>query len=490
MHQKFLLIKYTYLYLLVFFALWVISGSIYTPPLLFENNIYDAKRLVHSFLLALLPIVFCSTIIALPRSKSILTGIGVFIFAGLLSSYYSGNLEKSLTGYWMITSIMLATLVFYNFEMKKSHIYVISILFSVAIFIFIYMIYISPYLELSQGLFRKEVVWFYHGYSNPRFLNQVQTWCLPLLIIADEFIRRAANISPAARLSLRTTLFITAVSYVSLIFVTGGRGTLIAYLISVPLLWVLFGKHFNATAKKILLWGVSGFLLYLLLYNLIPAMLIEQKLTGLTELEVVRSSDSGRIYLWQLAVETMLNHPILGVGPMMYSAVSHSSNHPHNSVLWLASEWGLIATISLIGLLIFLLYLYFKRIKNCCAQEHSKDSELSEEVVISYCLAISVVAAALHSFVSGLYIIPSSMVVGLPLVILCITAYKSLEKFTAENRLSPPIIILTLRTKLIIATYFLALLIPTYNYYNNSIWNPEENYNGYMQPGYWLNGDS
>jgi O-antigen ligase len=255
-------------------------------------------------------------------------------------------------------------------------------------------------------------------------------------------------------------------------------------------LWILFGKRFNAIGKKILLVGIPGLLLYLFLYNLIPAMLIEQEITGLTQLEVVRSSDSGRIYLWQLAIETMLNHPLFGVGPLMYSAVSHSSNHPHNSLLWLISEWGLIASISLISLVLYLLYLYLKRIHKFSAYRGNHGEAPSEELVISYSLALSLIAATLHSLVSGLYIIPSSLLVGLPIIILAVSAYKALEENKDAGTSSQSVIVLPLRAKLVVTIFLIALLIPTYNYYMNSLWSPEENYKGYMQPGYWLNGDA
>lgn len=173
----------------------------------------------------------------------------------------------------------------------------------------------------------------FSGFSNPRFFGQLQVMLLPvlasLLVLCEQ------------RQLGRSVIFLFLVMVVQwcIAFVLGGRGLWLGLLIS-HLLLVFFNRSFVRFLVIQLLAAVVGFLIYLLLFKIIPFWL---------ELEAVlrdglRAGLSGREFIWHSAWDMALANPWLGVGPMHFSATYNPiAAHPHQVILQWLAEWGFAA---------------------------------------------------------------------------------------------------------------------------------------------------
>lgn len=174
----------------------------------------------------------------------------------------------------------------------------------------------------------------FSGFSNPRFFGQFQVMLMPVMALLVERCRQQRRIAAFALLGL------ALISQWCITFILGGRGLWLGLLVS-HLALLLINRQ---------LWRIStlqagaallGFLLFLLLFKLIPLWL------GLDPVlrDGLRTSLSGREHIWQWAWEMALTNPWLGVGPMHYSATYNPiAAHPHQVVLQWMAEWGFAAT--------------------------------------------------------------------------------------------------------------------------------------------------
>jgi hypothetical protein len=479
-------IKLIWFCLLTLLVLWITAGGPYLTELLGMSD-YNAKRILQSFFLVFLPLVIISSTVTIPKKLIFSTTTLLLIICGAISAYLSSESVMSFSGYWLFISLFFTVSYFSSIEINNNYLLVIATLVAASIFLYVVAFYIPLIIDYSQGILRRNSVFIYHGFDSPRFLNQVQTWCLPFLFITDTYIKRTALLSTAAKKVIRILLIFTAASYVAIIFITGGRGTILAYFLTIPFLWILLGKRFYILGTKIVLIWVAGFLLYYTLINLIPQSLEINLTTSNPGISISRISDSGRIPLFMMAVESIIDHPLFGAGPLMYSVVSNASNHPHNSVLWLMSEWGLLATIPFIGLISYLLFCYFQRIKTA-GKLANNDPKLTDKLLISHALFVSLVAALIHSLVSGVYLMPGSQMVGLFVIILSFSNYHQLGKTINIQNDVVCTRTLPLRVKSMTAIALLLLLVPTYFYYKSYAWGQDSSH-GFTHPAYWLQGD-
>lgn len=175
------------------------------------------------------------------------------------------------------------------------------------------------------------------GYSNPRFLNHVQTVQLPLLIGihgADRLGR------PWHRLTALALLCQTV-----LMAATQGRATMLGVLAALCAALVLNRRLVLPMLRKALWPVVAGVALWLLLFIVLPRVLHLDTATYVTRLGDVNSMKA-RLYLWDIAWRDILAAPLLGIGPMHYAHhFNGEAAHPHNVYLQSAAELGLPLTL-------------------------------------------------------------------------------------------------------------------------------------------------
>jgi len=230
-------------------------------------------------------------------------------------------------------------------------------------------------------------------YMNHRFLNHAESLLLPLAFVP--------LLVPAARW-VRVAAWIGLAGGLALLWRTGGRGTLIAMTVFVfGLPWLLQGQArpvLRTVARALL----GGAVIYAILFVLPAALLgLSQSGAGSAGQRLVGVNDAARLYLWKLAVADVVQHPLLGIGPMHYAHLPNMmAAHPHNSVLQLAAEWGLPAAALMLVLLGALFAARIRAIRQLTLASDGRS-------VWAVCLLAAAVGC-IDSLVSGTLVMPVS----------------------------------------------------------------------------------
>lgn len=260
-----------------------------------------------------------------------------------------------------------------------------------------------------------------HNFINRRFMNDWQTWLLPLLpAVLFAQVGRCWNGFHRC-LSLAYFGLLWALLLYSL-----GRATLYAQISCVLLIPLLFGRNgFRWSAIQIVAASL-GLLLLILAFGMNPF-----SSAGAATDRLVSLDSPGRIELWALSWELIREHPLLGVGPMHFAAQAHATNaHPHNFVLQFAVEWGIPATIILFGTLAWAAWKWLR-----FAQTSSRDSDCPPwKVFLLISLTASMAAAAANSLLAGTAVMPMSQIMLILIVGLACALY---EKPSPAARQSP-----------------------------------------------------
>jgi len=226
---------------------------------------------------------------------------------------------------------------------------------------------------------------FFTGFSNQRFFGHWATLSVPLLVLARQ--RAQANRFRARLLDVIVGLWLCFV------IASGTRGTWLA------LLAVALAAPLAGSAGRALAWGMTrsafiGIILYGLMFWLAPLMASGD--TGLDGLSRIAEGAalSGREVLWSLAVEGITARPLLGAGPMMFSALRNDfAAHPHNVVLQFAYEWGIPLTLLAAAVALKLLYRQLRK----CRQDNDP---------LRVALLMSIAGGLVQAQVDGVLIMP------------------------------------------------------------------------------------
>lgn len=235
--------------------------------------------------------------------------------------------------------------------------------------------------------------------SNVRSFNQYQLWtlglfCLPLLAFSIE------------RVGYRRALFGIFAAWWVLLFASASRGVLLAWLLAM----LVTAACYRQVAWPLLRLQLSGFSVGLacfgLLFHGLPAWLVGGVVGSEASGTLLRETTNDRLYLWQHAWAMVKNHPWLGVGPMHYAWYPNAiAAHPHNSIVQLAAEWGLPATLLILALLGYGLYSWFR-----CFNPRTLQFASAIDQHLPIALFFTVVLCAGYSLVDGVLVMPLSQV--------------------------------------------------------------------------------
>lgn len=232
---------------------------------------------------------------------------------------------------------------------------------------------------------------FDSSFSNRRFFGQVASMVIPLLAYP--------LLIKATPLWQRWTFFLLLAAWWMLVIVSGTRGTALAITGSSILLAIFFWQNSKTWLKFQLAGVLAGGMLFVVLFVWLPVLLgqtpvLENRASNLVAL-------SGREELWGMAWTQIQAHPWLGIGPMHFASLGLKYGaHPHNAILQLASEWGVIATVAFILPVIFA----GKRLVMFLRQATTPDKPLL------ICLVASLMAACIQSMVDGILVIPYTQI--------------------------------------------------------------------------------
>lgn len=235
------------------------------------------------------------------------------------------------------------------------------------------------------------------GFTNFRFLNHLHTWSVPIMI--GGYLKFREVLIPGFRIM---SLLILSMWW-SLIFASGARGTSLGLLVSLIIVLILHKREALKYLKYFLLTATLGLAIYFLGFELFHDKGAHT---------IVRDSTSGRLDLWTAAIKYIVEKPIFGLSPMLFSDINNPSqiSSPHNMYLLWAAEWGIPA-------ILLLLYIGFKLFKKWI------DYTKTKVTAFNISLTASVIAVLVHSNVSGIFITPLSQLLGCFIVSIMIGTY-------------------------------------------------------------------
>lgn len=161
------------------------------------------------------------------------------------------------------------------------------------------------------------------GFSNVRTMGQFQAMLLPLMAALGLYLRETGRF----RLS-RLVMLLLAIQW-CISFALAGRGLWLGFAVAhLALCWI------GPVGRRFLIVQLSAVFVGLALYFLLMVALPTWLGIDMTLMSGMRSGLSLRDVLWRDAWGMFVAHPLLGVGPMHFSAVPNSVGaHPHQMLL-------------------------------------------------------------------------------------------------------------------------------------------------------------
>ncbi len=310
------------------------------------------------------------------------------------------------------------------------------------------------------------LVRFFH----PRFYNQLQTFSIPL-IAALPFIFGSSR-----------KLKVIAVTLIGLqwclVLISGGRGTTVSLVAAFTLSALLFPSN-----RRVWL-GIhaSGLILGVALF--FSVLGFNQSVNPEGEQFVSQSigrpmaHTSGRTYMWNVGWHQALEQPLLGAGPARFDCELNPAvaAHPHSFPVKLLAEWGFPAFVLVIAVCLWLGW----RLVVKCRQE--QDGQASSDILVAM-LGCSIMAATVHSLVSGVLIMPASQVMT---ILIGGWALGRLNVAAMQTQASQLATVLTLAAGWVLAVSVGVFSIHEYQKMDLRIHHPDRP--AIREPRYWVHG--
>jgi len=230
------------------------------------------------------------------------------------------------------------------------------------------------------------------GYANPRFPSALHAVLIPFAASL------AANRERGKAIRAATFVVLAAIWAINLALAT--RAIWFAYLVALPLLWVLLGRRaIGRTASIVIASAGAGVLLYAIVFRWLPEWIGFGQSFQARSLDQL-ASGSNRMLLIRSSLEAIRAAPWIGIGPMQFAAIPGVwAAHPHNWLLELASEWGLPAAV----LTVYGTALLFRRGGRLASGVRGEDAILLPFVV-------ACVVALVYGLVDGNLVMPVTQV--------------------------------------------------------------------------------
>lgn len=298
---------------------------------------------------------------------------------------------------------------------ESTEVFIKQLTYALLVSIALYMVsFYTGY--VTAMIVKKPLVWPnpFYGFSNIRLFQQYQLWtlgliCLPLLAFD-------------LKKNVRHWLYFTLTCWWVLLFYAASRGVILAWLIAILLTAIVYKKLAWQFLLINLMNAFSGGCTYLLLFKAIPNWIASNSTVTSS---IFRSTFEDRIDLWKVALVMIDNFPLLGVGPMHFHFYNSFGTHPHNSVLQIASEWGLPATAIILAITSYCFYCWMKKFN---ASQLDNTTKVNKN--LSIILFFTIVANCAYSLVDGVIVMPISQVLMFTTIGLMIGQYNKNTCFT------------------------------------------------------------
>lgn len=255
-----------------------------------------------------------------------------------------------------------------------------------------------------------------YSFSNPRFFALYATWMFPLVVALPTALDDGSR---AARFILASV----GVLWWVLLLEAGGRGAVLASVGAVLVAVVVLRRRALRWAG----YAVAAIVIGSLVWAAGTALLASTDETASTAVELALQrglDDNNRFEFWRQAAEMIRSSPVLGVGPENYAYHQQGgiAAHPHNAALQVASEWGVIALLVLVGLALWAMVAW---IRTAAARPPGP------ERATGVALTASVFAAGGLAMLDGVIVMPVSQVAGALVIGLALGTHQAASDRTA-----------------------------------------------------------
>lgn len=327
--------------------------------------------LVTTFILGIIKIIFYKNKNFLEIHSKHLIFISLFILCTFITVCINTNASFSYyRSYYISPLVALLLPLLFSFTYKK----IITLLTLISLIFFLNACYINY--QFIQNITIERPDGFFNGYM---LLCGMNLLILPILFTLSIHKNNLPKY-------IRIFFFVTILVNIPAIIFENTR------IVWISLFIVFFIIIFLSINKKIYLLLIFS-LLIITSYNI-----FQISPNSINRLQTISSTNSNvqpnyeRILMWQSALNMFIEHPITGIGIGNYHKeyVSHYRSpsskedtwHPHNVLLSMLAQSGLIGTI---GYLLLFIYLYYKSISN-----YIKDKNCIDLVYLSSLLAFSI----------------------------------------------------------------------------------------------------
>jgi O-antigen ligase len=134
------------------------------------------------------------------------------------------------------------------------------------------------------------------------------------------------------------------------IVASGGRGPVVGVVLGLIALFAFIGGD-PVSRRRIPLTVIGGLAAAVLVAQFVPGQAVNRALSVLTGTGAGVSSN-GRSELWSAALQTFSAHPFFGLGTGGFATVNPENLYPHNLLLEIASELGVVGLALIFGILV------------------------------------------------------------------------------------------------------------------------------------------
>ena len=412
------------LIIFAFCVLIVLTPSIQLLPTYIYSH--DAQRFYSLILLAVVPMHSAikrqstDNLLLIPNKirLSLYCLLALALSSTMLSHYPRHALiELSIFASLCYLTLFSAGLMIKN---KERFIKLIIYVFWISLLLYLfgfYVGYITAYLNKTPLQWPQPFL----GFFNIRLFNQYQLW--PIGLITLPILAFNINLSTKRWLTIALTFWWV------LFFYSASRGVLVAWFIGMILTALVYKKLAWPFMKLQILNISTGFMAYYALFKWLPNLHQQNVVTS----TVWRDSTSDRTELWDICINMMEHHPFVGVGPLHYFWYTRVGTHPHNSILQLGAEWGIPATMIMLGIAGYGFYCWCIKFNlNVINSKPKFDTNLT------IILFFTIITNAAYSLVDGVIVMPISQVLMFTIIGMMIGQYQLGTIAQPINNLTKP----------------------------------------------------
>ncbi|WP_313552469.1 O-antigen ligase family protein [Pseudomonas sp.] len=453
-------------YIPLSFFLILIGGGLFFK--LKNLSWHDSQRIIEIFLFFL-----SSTILFFSKNSIFFIGrkelslVFFFFGLGLLSCVFS---RQPIWGVTEIALFLGCFGIYFYISAIKQHLSEATDLAFLSLVLIIVIAKIVQFFSsyVAACLSGEEVldVWLLtDGFSNIRHYGQLQTF---ILSVFSFFVFRCYGGKLYSIFA-----FVLMVLFWVVVIACGTRGTwlgifcagsILFFISNVGRVWFVIQTSAASAAL------IAYFCMFHVITHVLQITVLQSASNRIT------TSLSSRDVIWEKAVEMIIAHPFLGIGPMHFADTYNPiAAHPHQAFLQIACEWGIPALIVLIILLI-------KFFKFSVVTARSADLQ-SKGSILQVCLIAGILASLVQSMVDGVIVMPYSQ------LWLMIFAGWLNGSYISEHAEIGKRCASTLKILLLGSSLFLVFVV--LRDINHLDWMKEggqKNHWGYFQPRFWSQG--